>query len=78
MGDFNNWADPGLPLRSEGGDLHAATLWLEPGRYQYRIRVVEGDSVRWLDFPEGASTVDDGFGAQNGLLVVGPPEDIER
>lgn len=78
VGDFNNWADPGLPLRSEAGDLHAATLWLEPGRYQYRIRVVEGDSVRWLDFPEGASTVDDGFGAQNGLLVVGPPEDIER
>lgn len=74
VGDFNEWADPGLPLWSEAGDLHSATLRLEPGRYEYRIRVVEGDSVRWLDLPEGTLTVDDGFGGENGLLVVGVGE----
>lgn len=76
VGDFNAWAEPGVPLRPEGGGVHAATLELEPGSYRYRVRVVEGERERWLELPEGTPTVEDGFGGENGLLVVG--EDASR
>lgn len=69
-GDFNNWADPGIPLQSDGSNRHAATLDLEPGRYEYRIRVVENGEERWLDLPSDARTVDDGFGGKNGVCIV--------
>lgn len=69
-GDFNGWAEPGIPLRREDEGVHAATLRLEPGAYRYRIRVVQGGAERWLELPEGADTEDDGFGGTNGVLVV--------
>mgnify|MGYP001393497328 CR=1 FL=1 len=69
-GDFNDWADPGVPLRREGPRRYAVTLPLEPGRYEYRIRVVEGEETRWLDLPAAARTVRDGFGGVNGVCIV--------
>ncbi len=69
-GDFNDWADPGLELRSAGGGVRTTTLGLEPGVYRYRIRVVEGDEERWLELPEGVPVEEDGFGGTNGVLVV--------
>lgn len=78
-GDFNAWADPGLPLRPEGGAVHTATLELPPGSYRYRIRVLEGGSERWLELPKETPSVEDGFGGRNGLLVVGEdPATTER
>ena len=71
VGDFNAWSEPGVPLRPEGGGVHSVTLELEPGSYRYRVRVVEGERERWLELPKGTPTVDDGFGGENGLLVVG-------
>lgn len=69
-GTFNDWANPGYPLRPVGSDRHAATLPLPPGRYEYRIRIVEDGSTRWLSFPEDTRTVPDGFGGVNGICVV--------
>lgn len=71
VGDFNDWAKPGLPLRPAGGGVHVGILRLEPGSYRYRIRVVRGEEERWLEWPEGTPTVSDGFGGTNGLVVVG-------
>lgn len=79
VGDFNGWAEPGVPLRSEGDGVHAATLRLEPGSYRYRIRLVVGEEERWLDLPKDTPTVEDGFGGTNGLVVVGEdPGTTER
>lgn len=71
VGDFNGWADPGEPLRPEGGGLHGTTLRLDPGSYRYRIRLVVGEEESWLELPESTPTVEDGFGGTNGLVVVG-------
>lgn len=69
-GDFNAWAEPGLPLRRAADGAHVATIRLEPGIYRYRVRVVEETTDGWLDLPPGAATEDDGFGGTNGLLIV--------
>lgn len=69
-GDFNGWAEPGLPLRPVGEGVRGATLELEPGVHRYRIRVVEGGEERWLELPEGVPVEEDGFGGTNGVLVV--------
>lgn len=71
VGDFNGWADPGRPLEPAGDGVHAARLRLEPGVYRFRIRVREAGSERWLELPAGTATEDDGFGGENGVLVVG-------
>lgn len=69
-GDFNNWADPGEPLRSTGNGTRETTLHLEPGRYEYSIRIIENDEEQWLEWPDEAKTVDDGFGGTNGVFIV--------
>lgn len=69
-GDFNGWADPGVPLRRAGRNRYTVTVPLEPGRYEYRIRIVEGDETRWLALPDAARTVSDGFGGVNGVCIV--------
>lgn len=71
VGDFNAWTDPGEPLRRVGSATHSVMMRLEPGVYRYRIRVVEGESERWLELPQGAVMEEDGFGGRNGVLVVG-------
>ena len=70
-GDFNDWADPGIPLRQVEPERYTAVLPLTPGRYEYRIRIVDREGeTRWLAFPEGARTVRDGFGGVNGVCIV--------
>ncbi len=69
-GEFNDWADPGVPLRPAGSNRYAATLSLPPGRYEYRIRIVEDGTTRWLELPDDARTVRDGFGGVNGVCIV--------
>lgn len=72
VGDFNDWADPGVPLTPRRRNIHEARLRLEPGSYRYRVRVVEPGSESWLELPEEALVEDDGFGGENGVLVVAP------
>lgn len=69
-GEFNDWAEPGVPLRPAGSNRYAATLSLSPGRYEYRIRIVDNGTTRWLDLPDEARTVRDGFGGENGVCIV--------
>lgn len=67
IGSFNGWsARKGRMKEQEGGVWHIR-LWLPPGRYLYTFRV-DGEP---LSRPPGAdSYVSDGFGGQNGVLIV--------
>lgn len=73
-GDFNGWALPGVPFERVDGDTFEVKLDLPPGRYEYRIHLVNDTrstaSPHWLTLPETASTVDDAFGGTNGVCVV--------
>jgi hypothetical protein len=69
-GDFNNWSLPGVPLRPADDGTWQAALDLPAGRYAYRLRVVEGETTRWLDLPSYARTAEDPFGGTNGVCTV--------
>lgn len=68
-GDFNGWAEPGIPLRREGQNLTVA-IQLPPGHYSYRIAAHTADGREWLELPATLATEDDGFGGRNGLLII--------
>lgn len=69
-GDFNNWSLPGVPLKSTDDNVWETTLELPPGRYAYRVRVVDGNDARWLDLPSYAQTAKDPFGGTNGVCTI--------
>lgn len=69
-GDFTSWSMPGVPLERTDEDTWQTTLDLPPGRYAYRLRVVEQDEARWLDLPSYAQTTQDSFGSTNGVCIV--------
>lgn len=67
-GDFVDWNREGIALKEE----RATGVWtvdvpLEPGVYQYGFVV---DGVEWRPDPRAVSTVDDGFGRENSVLIV--------
>ena len=72
VGDFNNWDEPGAPLTDRGGDIYTAQLELEPGAYQYRVRIKGDDEDDWLPLPEHALSARDDYDGKNGLLIVEP------
>jgi hypothetical protein len=43
---------------------------LEPGAYEYKILLLEGESENWIEFTDETLTVSDGFGGENGLIVI--------
>lgn len=65
MGDFTGW-EP-LPLRRDADGRWSATLALAPGVHRVNLRT---DGGAWRA-PPGLTAVDDGFGGEVGLLVVG-------
>lgn len=65
VGTFNGWDPAALPLRKTGG-VWTRIVPLPVGRYQYMF-VVDG---RWVTPPQARQLVADGFGRDNGLLVV--------
>ncbi len=69
-GDFNDWTLPGIPLEPDGDDTWSVALDLPPGRYAYRIRLVDNDDSTWLDLPSYAQTANDAFGGTNGVCTV--------
>lgn len=70
-GEFNDWAEPGVPLVRIGRNRYAADLSLEPGGYEYKIVLMEeSEEKSWMPFTEETYTVPDGFGGENGLLFI--------
>jgi hypothetical protein len=67
-GTFNDWSMKADPLYDrEGTGMWSITLPLPPGRYEYKF-VVDGEE--WIPDPANPTTVDDGFGGYNSLIVV--------
>ena len=65
-GDFSDWSEKGVAMTNGSGDEWAAELRLEPGEYQYRLRV-DGE---WRDHHEAAKRVPNPFGTNNCVLSV--------
>ncbi|MDP9203515.1 MAG: glycogen-binding domain-containing protein [Gemmatimonadota bacterium] len=63
-GDFTNWVP--VQLQPSGGGWWAATLPMNPGKYQMNLRI---DGGKWL-VPPGLLSMLDEFGGTVGLLVV--------
>jgi hypothetical protein len=69
-GSFTGWDEPGIPLSlNPATGLWTVTVPLRPGQYEYLFRV---DGERWVPDPSAHAQVDDGFGQENSVIVVGP------
>lgn len=71
-GDFNEWDPKATPLEEDKG-IYKTTINLEPGKYQYKY-VVDG---KWVTDENADELVDDGYGGQNSVKIVGDLEEIE-
>jgi hypothetical protein len=71
-GDFSNWK-PIAAIRAPNG-VWFADLRIPPGQYRYAFRI---DDAAWA-VPDGAATVDDGFGGKSAWLTVDPPNRSAR
>jgi 1,4-alpha-glucan branching enzyme len=65
-GSFNNWDPRRTPLRKEKKGDWKTTLWLPPGRYEYRF-VIDGE---WMSDPNAKESAANGFGSTNSVVVV--------
>lgn len=70
VGDFNNWNRAGIPITQTSGKTYSVEIPLESGAYEYKILHVEGNTEEWLEFSSDTYTVDDGFGGENGMILV--------
>jgi hypothetical protein len=69
-GSFNDWSPQGIPLtRSGGTGLWTGTVALRPGEHQYLFVI---DGATWIPDPNAHAQVDDGFGQENSVIIVGP------
>lgn len=64
-GSFNGWDLKRTPLRKEQ-DGWRTTLWLPPGRYEYKF-VVDGE---WLADPHEQDSAPNEFGGTNSVVSV--------
>ena len=64
-GTFNGWDPKRTPMRNRANGW-CATLWLPPGRYEYRF-VVDGE---WMSDPHERDSAPNEFGGTNSVLVV--------
>ncbi|MDD5089558.1 MAG: isoamylase early set domain-containing protein [Candidatus Wallbacteria bacterium] len=67
-GDFNSWDPKSDELFHLGGGKWGITLYLKPGRYQYKFVV---DDQTWTADPASAETEDDGYGGRRSIIYVG-------
>ena len=68
-GDFNDWDTSSLPLkksRQNGDTIWQRTVYLDPGRHQYRF-VIDGS---WCDDPMCVEMTANGFGTSNAVIDV--------
>jgi len=68
-GSFNGWQVGALPLVRVADGLWATTVALPVGEHRYEFVI---DGTRWVPDPTAHAQVDDGFGGQNSVIVVGP------
>jgi hypothetical protein len=68
-GSFNGWQVGALPLARVEDGLWATTVALPVGEHRYEFVI---DGTRWVPDPTAHAQVDDGFGGQNSVIVVGP------
>ena len=66
-GEFNDWNTLSHTLHKKDGKWQI-TLNLAPGEYQYKFVVDDKD---WITDPANKQKVDDGYGGENSLLIVG-------
>ena len=65
-GDFTGWSPEGIPLKRSSRGEFRATLSLEPGQYQYRLRI----DGQWADHVDAPRRVPNPFGTDNCVLDV--------
>lgn len=65
-GSFCDWLANGYALKKDRHGLWKVTIWLSPGRHEYRFRV-DGE---WWDDPACAERVPNPFGTQNCVRAV--------
>ena len=66
-GDFNNWDADNLPMKKDKKGTWEGSLALTPGRYEDRFWV---DGV-WHDDPNATERVENSFGSQNCVRIIG-------
>ena len=66
-GSFNQWDLNRTPLRKDPNGHWKTTVWLPPGRYEYRF-VINGS--QWLTDPGAKESVPNPFGGSNSVVVV--------
>lgn len=70
VGSFNDWGPVSIPLEDRDHDgVWQAMVVLPTGTHEYMF-VVDGE--RWVVDPLAGRFVEDGFGRENSLLIVGP------
>jgi 1,4-alpha-glucan branching enzyme len=65
-GEFTGWSPEGVPLSRGPSGEWRTTLELDPGEYQYRLRI-DGE---WKDHPTAEKRVPNAFGSVNCVLAV--------
>ena len=65
-GSFNKWEPKRTAMRKDPSGDWKATVWLPPGRYEYRF-IVDG---QWLSDPKAKESAPNDFGSTNSVLVV--------
>jgi 1,4-alpha-glucan branching enzyme len=66
-GTFNGWDANCTPLRKDSNGGWKTTVWLTPGRYEYRFVI---DGAQWYCDPGAKESVENGFGSSNSVLLV--------
>jgi len=66
-GTFNGWDLSQTPLSKDPSGGWKATVWLAPGRYEYRFVV---DGAQWFSDPRATEAVPNDFGSTNSVIVV--------
>ncbi|HWH70542.1 MAG TPA: glycogen-binding domain-containing protein [Candidatus Sulfotelmatobacter sp.] len=64
-GSFNNWDASRTPMRKDAAGWKA-TVWLPPGRYEYRF-VADG---QWISDPNAKESARNDFGSTNSVITV--------
>jgi len=65
-GDFTGWVEHGIRLNHHGNGGWRVLLTLQPGDYQYRLRI----NGEWKDHAEAKRRVTNQFGTENCILEV--------